>query len=74
MAKAVICPVCGGRGRVLPPVLYNDENEGKICHGCSGRGWVEVSEYEWLDTNGYLEYLRAEYLGEAVHHFCWGEY
>lgn len=32
--KAVLCPVCRGEGR------YKD----KPCHGCGGRGWVEVRE------------------------------
>jgi len=42
MGKAVICPLCGGEG-----VLF--ERKGAVvktvtCHGCFGRGWVEVSE------------------------------
>lgn len=38
--KAVICPVCNGEGKlnkttgVFPP----------DCHGCDGKGWVEVHE------------------------------
>ena len=32
------CPVCGGEGKV--------ERDGKLvkCHGCNGKGWVEVSD------------------------------
>lgn len=38
MAHAQQCPVCGGSGKVKE----------KICHGCDGRGWVEVSDtYPW---------------------------
>lgn len=33
MAEAVICPVCRGEG-VTPT--------GKQCHGCDGKGWVQV--------------------------------
>jgi len=32
MKHAEICPVCGGTGKV------NMEK----CHGCDGKGWVEV--------------------------------
>jgi len=32
MKHAEICPVCGGAGQV----------NGQRCHGCGGRGWVEV--------------------------------
>ena len=31
------CPVCCGSGK------YNDE----VCHGCNGKGWVEVNDYIW---------------------------
>ncbi len=46
MAKAVLCPVCQGSGVVAErtdlgaTLIYNT----KTCHGCYGRGWVEVSE------------------------------
>lgn len=44
--KAVLCPVCGGSGKVI------QKNDGssmsvplaKDCHGCNGKGWVEVRE------------------------------
>lgn len=32
--KACLCPVCNGSGKYC----------GKLCHGCSGKGWVEVRE------------------------------
>lgn len=36
--KAVECPLCKGKGRVM-----NDVVKTKIkCHGCEGKGWVEV--------------------------------
>ena len=33
MAHAEICPVCNGTGKV----------GNVLCHGCGGRGWLEVS-------------------------------
>jgi DnaJ-class molecular chaperone len=46
MAKAVICPICGGKGKIPTDSgwLSTSVPEPKICHGCGGRGWVEVSE------------------------------
>ncbi len=35
MSKAVISPVCEGTGVIK-------KHEDKPCHGCSGKGWVEV--------------------------------
>lgn len=29
-----ICPVCQGKGKI----------DGQACHGCNGRGWVEVQD------------------------------
>lgn len=34
MAKAVLCPVCNGEG----------EFKTRPCHGCDGKGWVQVRE------------------------------
>lgn len=35
------CPICYGKGH-----LFNDDPDSnsmtKSCHGCNGRGWVEV--------------------------------
>ncbi len=39
--KAVLCPVCKGSGK------YKDER----CHGCYGRGWVQVAE-DWPVCHG----------------------
>lgn len=41
--KAVSCPVCKGHGR-LPMRAINTDNELARCHGCQGKGWVEVSD------------------------------
>ena len=39
--KAVTCPICNGTGQRMikgQPSL----NQSDKCHGCDGRGWVEV--------------------------------
>jgi hypothetical protein len=54
--KAVICPVCNGTGK-----YFTDKWD--ACHGCNGKGWVEVHEeqsiypyYPWTITYpfGYI--------------------
>ena len=42
--KAVLCPVCNGTGRYLVPSHLTPANTEQICHGCGGKGWVEVRE------------------------------
>ncbi|KKN16751.1 hypothetical protein LCGC14_0972880 [marine sediment metagenome] len=43
MSQAVICPVCNGCGKAKE---YEADTKKFIkdypCHGCSGKGWVEV--------------------------------
>lgn len=40
--KAVKCPFCEGSGKVSPTLPIGTEMV--PCHGCGGRGWVEVGE------------------------------
>ena len=46
MSKASLCPVCDGKG-----VVYGIGETGACptttCHGCGGRGWVEVSDSDY---------------------------
>ncbi len=45
--RAVICPVCNGSGKIIVPSPRESSNtidSEKSCHGCGGRGWVEVHE------------------------------
>jgi hypothetical protein len=43
------CPVCEGKG-VVPP------EEVAICHGCGGKGWVEVQGDSRPVTRPYYPY------------------
>lgn len=50
MAKAVLCPVCGGSGKfllLLVPGSTSSVRQEVECHGCNGKGWVEVSDYHY---------------------------
>ena len=38
MAKAVLCPVCGGTGKLYPPYPQAAGVNEVICHGCEGKG------------------------------------
>lgn len=44
--KAVLCPVCGGTGKVPPP--YNGHttavSQPVTCHGCGGKGYIVIPE------------------------------
>jgi len=53
MAKAVLCPVCNGSGKQYePPPQESSAATGNFfdCHGCGGKGWVEVSESDYNPT------------------------
>jgi|WetSurMetagenome_2_1015567.scaffolds.fasta_scaffold02220_9 hypothetical protein len=47
MAHAEKCPICNGSG-VLPLLVSNDSTNAhpqtKVCHGCSGYGWITVQD------------------------------
>jgi hypothetical protein len=42
MRHAEKCPVCEGKGRLPDGKGDLDSAFAKPCHGCSGKGWVEV--------------------------------
>jgi hypothetical protein len=44
MRETILCPVCGGSGRV--PDLSQSTNAWITCYGCWGKGWIEV--LPWL--------------------------
>ena len=53
--RAVLCPVCNGKG-----VIYGIAESGAYpstqCHGCGGKGWVEVSNDPPQDWNWKYPY------------------
>jgi len=44
--KAEICPVCHGTGKYTPAhdPMMTAVPESRTCHGCGGKGWVELRE------------------------------
>jgi len=44
-----ICPICLGSGKIACECGSGT----KVCHGCNGRGWVEVSDSYWYPYNPY---------------------
>ena len=45
MSRAVKCPVCDGEGKILmSDVSSTAGGWEKVCHGCGGRGWIEIGD------------------------------
>ena len=45
MSKAQTCPICLGKGKLIDEKYYSSTGKiDKTCHGCHGRGWVEVND------------------------------
>ena len=52
--KAVLCPVCNGSGTYKWSYPADTVAEhSATCHGCRGKGWVEVPDYQGLGSLGY---------------------
>ena len=55
--KAVLCPVCEGDGEVIDYGGIGSHTGStpyeKQCHGCRGKGWVEVQESEKIEFEPY---------------------
>jgi len=54
--KASLCPVCMGKG-----IIYGIAETGTMptqtCHGCGGKGWVEVSDCApFIPPDGVVRY------------------
>lgn len=75
MAKAVLCPVCNGVGKVSAG-FYNRGGDcqfwvsgttsPELCRSCNGKGWVEVNDNPYVGeiSQSFLqptEYLRSLY-------------
>jgi len=74
MAHAEKCPVCGGTGKVKDN-NYGSKTDGNDveCHGCGGKGWVEVSDsYYPLGMITYYPTRGCGYYDEyGIWHYNW---
>jgi hypothetical protein len=59
--ETILCPVCGGSGRVQD--LSQSTNAWVACYGCWGKGWIEVPP--WLQEKGKLD-KKSEEVREAL--------
>lgn len=56
--KAQICPVCSGEGTIKDNQDWNTSPANcwrKTCHGCGGKGWVEVGEIFERSSKKFLK-------------------
>lgn len=56
--KAVLCPVCGGKGKLF--IANSATIDSICCHGCNGTGWVEVHD----DNESVVSKLKFGLVGE----------
>ena len=55
MAHAEKCPVCNGLGQLNKASLADTVAERwERCHGCSGKGWVEVQDVQQHTPPQYI--------------------
>jgi len=55
---AEICPVCQGSGNQTIKEL--ERNIEVICNGCTGKGWIEVSDDNTQENNKNVDSLLCE--------------
>lgn len=46
MSHAEKCPICYGKGKVQETSGFgtSQKKADRTCHGCGGKGWVEVAD------------------------------
>ena len=67
--KAELCPVCRGKGTICNHAENTDSSLHSTCptcHGCGGRGWVEVKEERSTQTYDY-SIDKCPYCGNDKH-------
>jgi DnaJ-class molecular chaperone len=58
MSHSEVCPVCKGLGKVFDATIPNygittsNIYNQATCHGCNGKGWVQVEDTEIQTTIG----------------------
>lgn len=58
MKHVELCPICHGKGTIVDPYTKGATvNAEKTCHGCNGKGWVEVGEDHHIPI-----YMRPDFI------------
>lgn len=67
MSKAVTCPVCNGTGKITKTTVGVAGGTFEVdCHGCGGKGWVEVAEGIYPMYPYYINPAYPSYHGGKV--------
>jgi len=78
MKQVVICPICHGNGKIrtIDECMIADDapvikGEGKtICHGCSGKGWIEIGKDDY-PPYPYVPYYPPYYPTYPAPYITW---
>ena len=73
MAHAEICPICHGRGKIKNPASVTAPVE-VTCHGCGGRGWVEVGDESAYNIIPYHPYFPPQPYYPRQPHYTYPHY
>lgn len=47
MAHAEQCIICKGKGAIVDATKSAQQSDGRVaCHGCGGKGWVQIDDNE----------------------------
>jgi len=68
MKQVVICPICHGNGKVrkIDDIMIADaapsikEERRETCHGCGGKGWIEIGKDDYPNYP-YIPYYPTPY-------------
>ena len=68
MPQAVRCPVCYGSGKYIAPEKWGIPTPPPHpCHGCAGRGWVEVGDAPLSAQPPQYPRANVTYAGGGTH-------
>jgi len=57
--KRILCPICLGKGKIVDE---GGTNVYKTCHGCGGKGWVEVASVSEVKEEKQVESFECVFL------------
>jgi hypothetical protein len=63
MSHAEMCPVCHGEGQFISTVIGPSP---RTCHGCGGKGWVEVKDGGQIFPSDYFSGVEYHHDGRPL--------